>query len=71
MEVEEEIRAQSEREHQVPPLRVSVRVCSFDEFPPPKKKPLQNRGGRQITGETKLTSGGKKQRGGGERKTGL
>lgn len=43
MEVEEEIRAQSEREHQVPPLRVSVRVCSFYEFPPPKKNPPEPR----------------------------
>lgn len=66
-QVGEKIKAQSERKHLKLLLCVRVHVWSFDEFPPGKKKqkkkqavPNQNRSGWQITGETKLTSEGKK-----------
>lgn len=64
MEVDEKIKAQSERKHLKFPLCARVHVFSLDEILPEKNPPkasrLQNRCGRQITGETKLTSEGKK-----------
>lgn len=41
MEVDEKIKAQSERKHLKFLLCASVHVCSFDEFPPEKEpKPV-------------------------------
>lgn len=64
MEVDEEINAQSERKHLKIWLPVSVCVCSFwhVSFWKTQAALLQSRGGRQISGETKLTREGKKRK---------